>query len=61
MADLSCALDTMVAQEEWRRHPAQIPEENVGDAMRDAIEATRQRISQAFASQPKVQAKLRHS
>ena len=52
-------LDTLIRDaDERRRIP--MADEDIGDALRDAILATRAKIGEAFADRPKVVARLKH-
>ena len=53
------SLDTLMQESDERRLP--LPDdEDIGDALRDAIVATRAKIDQAFANRPKIAARLKH-
>lgn len=52
-------LDNLIREtDEW--HPPLSHDDDIGDALRDAIIATRAKIDQAFANRPKINARLKH-
>ena len=53
------SLDTLMQESDERRLPLS-DDEDIGDALRDAIVATRAKIDQAFANRPKIVARLKH-
>jgi hypothetical protein len=58
--DRTCNLDTLIRESDERRRPAQL-EDEMGEALRDAVMATRAKIDGSFNRHVKFAARLKDS